>query len=380
MVEHLITDQQALNELCLRFSTKDVVAIDTEFVRTRTYFPKLGLLQLCDGEVVALIDPLSIADLSPVWQLIENPKITKVLHACSEDVEIFVNQGNCSPQNVIDSQIVMSFLGHGLSMGYAAMIKHYLDIDLDKSDSRTDWIKRPLTDRQLVYASADVTHLITVYPLLLDDIEKTSWLSAAKIESAQLIAKKQQKIDENNLYKNVKTSWRLNAKQLNNLKYLARWRYQQALKRDLPLSFVAKDNTLMGLAQYAPKSMSAMLNIEGVDTLDIRHKGKQMLRVLEEASKVSAEDYPEKIKRLDQCTGYKQLYKKVKNYVSSVAVDSQIPVENLASKKQINQLLSWYYELSPSTADIDILQTWRGELFGEDLLQHAKNQFSSLPL
>ncbi|OKY25726.1 ribonuclease D [Thalassotalea sp. PP2-459] len=380
MVEHLITDQQALNELCLRFSTKDVVAIDTEFVRTRTYFPKLGLLQLCDGEVVALIDPLSIADLSPVWQLIENPKITKVLHACSEDVEIFVNQGNCSPQNIIDSQIVMSFLGHGLSMGYAAMIKHYLDIDLDKSDSRTDWIKRPLTDRQLVYASADVTHLITVYPLLLDDIEKTAWLSAAKIESTQLIAKKQQKIDENNLYKNVKTSWRLNAKQLNNLKYLARWRYQQALKRDLPLSFVAKDNTLMGLAQYAPKSMSAMLNIEGVDTLDIRHKGKQMLRVLEEASKVSAEDYPEKIKRLDQCTGYKQLYKKVKNYVSSVAVDSQIPVENLASKKQINQLLSWYYELSPSTADIDILQTWRGELFGEDLLQHAKNQFSSLPL
>ncbi|MDO6427295.1 ribonuclease D [Thalassotalea sp. 1_MG-2023] len=380
MVELFITEQQALNELCLRFSTKDVVAIDTEFVRTRTYFPKLGLLQLCDGEVVALIDPLSVEDLSPVWQLLENPKVTKVLHACSEDVEIFVNQGNCSPQNVIDSQIVMSFLGHGLSVGYAAMVKHYLNIELDKSDSRTDWIKRPLTDSQLVYASADVTHLITLYPLLIADIEKTTWLNAAKIESAQLIVKKQQTIDENSLYKNVKTSWRLTSKQLNNLKYLARWRYQQALKRDLPLSFVAKDNTLMGLSQYAPKSMSAMLTIDGVDTLDIRHKGKQMLRVLQEASRVSDEDYPEKIKRLDQCAGYKQLYKKVKNFVSSVAVEHQLPVENLASKKQINQLLSWYYGLSSSTADIDILQSWRGELFGEDLLQHAKNQFSSLPL
>lgn len=380
MIEHFVTEQQTLNELCLRFSKKDVIAIDTEFVRTRTYFPKLGLLQLCDGEVVALIDPLSIEDLSPVWQLIEDPNIIKVLHACSEDVEIFVSQGKCAPQNVLDSQIIMSFLGHGLSVGYAAMVKHYLDIELDKSDSRTDWIKRPLTQRQLTYASADVTHLITLYPLLMADINQTTWLSAAQSETAQLIAKKQQNIDENSLYKKVKTSWRLNAKQLNNLKYLARWRYQQALKRDLPLSFVAKDSTLVGLSQHAPQSMSAMLNIEGVDTLDIRHKGKQMLRVLQEANTVSAENYPEKIKRLDQCAGYKQLYKKVKNFVSTVAIDNQQPAENLASKKQINQLLSWYYGLSQSTDEIEILQSWRGELFGKDLLQHAKDQFNSLPL
>ncbi|WP_286232651.1 ribonuclease D [Thalassotalea sediminis] len=380
MIEHLIIEQQTLIDICQRFAEKDVLAVDTEFVRTRTYFPKLGLIQLCDGEEVALVDPLSVDDLSPVWQLFENPNIVKVLHACSEDVEIFVNQGKCNLKNIIDSQIMMSFLGHGLSVGYAAMVQHYLDIELDKSDSRTDWLKRPLTPSQLAYASADVTHLIKIYPKLLNDLKATSWFEAAIDETNLLIEKKQQVIDENTLYKNIKTSWRLSPKQLNNLKYLARWRYQQAIKRDLPLSFVAKDTTLIMLAQHAPKSTSAMLNLEGVDTLDVRHKGKQMLMVLKEARNVEPDNYPEKIKRLDQFPGYKQLYKKIKDFVASVAEAQQQPVENFASKKQINQLLSWYYGQNSSTEKIEVLATWRAELFGDALLEHANNQFKSLPL
>jgi len=145
-----IEDHASLVELCHKLAKADVLAIDTEFVRTRTLYPKLGLIQVNDGENLALIDPVAINDLSPFWQLLTDEKICKVLHACSEDLEVFLTAANCRPVNLIDSQIMMSFLGHGLSMGYAAMVNHYLAIEVDKSESRTDWMKRPLTPNNLI--------------------------------------------------------------------------------------------------------------------------------------------------------------------------------------------------------------------------------------
>ncbi len=154
-----IEDSEQLHLICQRYAQAKILAIDTEFVRTRTLYPKLGLIQINDGETLALIDPVAVSDLTVFWQLLENPNIQKVLHACSEDLEVFLTAGNCRPVNLIDSQIIMAFLGHGISMGYAAMIAHYTDIELDKSESRTDWMKRPLTQKQLDYAAADVEHL-----------------------------------------------------------------------------------------------------------------------------------------------------------------------------------------------------------------------------
>ena len=172
-------------------------------------YPKLGLIQINDGNTLALIDPVALADLSPFWQLLENPHIQKVLHACSEDLEVFLTAGNCRPVNLIDSQIIMAFLGHGLSMGYAAMIAHYTNIELDKSESRTDWMKRPLTTKQLKYAEADVEHLFNVLPLLMADIEKSGWLAAAQEESDLMVERKFTPIDESLLYRNIKMAWRL---------------------------------------------------------------------------------------------------------------------------------------------------------------------------
>ncbi|WDE07512.1 ribonuclease D [Thalassomonas viridans] len=376
--QHYIEDFTALTDLCRQLSSSKVLAVDTEFVRTRTLYPKLGLLQVCNGEHLALIDPVAIEDLSPFWQLLTNADIVKVLHACSEDLEVFLCAANCKPVNLIDSQIMMSFLGQGLSMGYAAMIQQYTGVELDKSESRTDWTKRPLSPRQLSYAQADVLHLYRVYPQILQQLEDSGWLEAACEETRQLIERKFTPVDEDTLYRNIKMSWRLNARQLNNLKYLARWRYQRAKVRDLPLGFIAKDDTLMALSQRAPKSVGAMAHIEGIDVLDIRHQGKAMLAVLKQADAVSEEDYPDKIVRLDEYPGYKQIFKKVKNFISDVAKTSNLAAENLASKKQINQFLSWYFKINGAGQDVvavDILQSWRFELFGEKLQAFAENGF-----
>lgn len=385
MQYQLIEDEASLQDLCQQYSQAEVLAIDTEFVRTRTLYPKLGLLQIFDGEQLALIDPIAIDDLSPFWQLLTNEKIVKVLHACSEDLEVFLTSANCKPVNLIDSQIMMSFLGHGLSMGYAAMVAHYTGIELDKSESRTDWTKRPLTQKQLDYASADVDYLFKIYPKLVSEVEAVGRLDFAKQETQLLIERKFTPIDEDNLYRQMKLACRLNSKQLNTLQHLTRWRFQQAKKRDLPIGFVAKDHTLMAIAQHNPQNMEVMNKLQGVELLDIRHKGKAMLSIVKQASQTNECDYPEKITRLDEYPGYKQIFKSVKVFIIAIGEKNSLAIENLASKKQINQFLTWHFNINDvralnssieaSLPNVDILTGWRNELFGRTLQAFADNDF-----
>ncbi len=374
-----IDEQHQLNQLCSLLAKAPVLTVDTEFVRTRTLYAKLGLLQVCDGKQLALIDPIAINDLSAFWQLLTNKKITKVLHACSEDLEVFLTTGQCKPENLIDSQIMMSFLGHGLSIGYAAMVKHFIGVELDKSESRTNWTKRPLSAKQLTYAGADVDYLFSLYPKLLAEVEQAGFLDFVKQESQALIEKKFTAIDENSLYLNVKMAWKLNPKQLNRLKHLARWRYNQAKKRDLPIGFIAKDPTLIALAQHNPQGIATMNQIEGVELLDIRHHGKAMLAILTCSELEGIEQYPSKIIRLDEYPGYKKTFKKVRDFIALASEEHQLAVENLASKKQVNQFLSWYFDLNNARNElesVDLLTGWRYQLFGQSLLDFANKGFA----
>lgn len=373
-----VEDAQQLDLICQSYAQAELLAIDTEFVRTRTLYPKLGLIQINDGKTLALIDPVALSDLTPFWQLMENPNIVKVLHACSEDLEVFLTAGNCRPVNLIDSQIIMAFLGHGLSLGYAAMIAHYTGIELDKSESRTDWMKRPLTEKQLEYAQADVEHLFNILPKLMAEIEQSGWLAAAQQESELMIERKFTAIDESQMYKNIKMAWRLNPQQLYRLQQLATWRYQQAKQKDRPIGFIAKDHTLMALAQHNPDNVGAMARIEGVEQLDIRHKGRAMLFVLKQAEQEANSELPAQIIRLDEYPGYKQNFKKVKSFIALIGTETELLIENLASKKQINQFLSWYFKLNGAENNVhlvDIMQGWRKPLLGDKLLAFVENDF-----
>jgi len=373
-----VQNDASLVELCNELVKSDLLAIDTEFVRTRTLYPKLGLLQVSNGDIIALIDPITIEDLSPFWALLTNNAICKVLHACSEDLEVFLTAANCKPENLIDSQVMMSFLGHGLSLGYAAMVQQYTGIELDKSESRTDWTKRPLTPRQLTYAEADVEYLHQIFPKIYQEVSDAGWLEAAQQETQLMIERKFTPINENLMYMNIKMNWKLNAKQLNSLKYLATWRYQQAKKRNMPLGFIAKDHTLFALAQRNPISVGAMIGLAGAETLDIKHKGKAMLQVLNQANKTPEDEYPQPVIRLDEYPAYKQIFKKVKAFVATAAEEANLLPENLASKKQINQFLSWHFNInnaSKSDTVIDVLHSWRLRLFGEKLKAFANNDF-----
>jgi ribonuclease D len=273
----------------------------------------------------------------------------------------------------------MSFLGHGLSMGYAAMVKYYLDIELDKSESRTDWTARPLSARQLEYAQADVEYLFQLYPIITKQLSDKGWLEAAQQDTELLIERKFTAIDETQLYRSVKMSWRLSSSQLYRLKTLAIWRFQQAQKKDLPIGFIAKDHTLIAVAQTNPETISAMNRLDGIELFDVRRNGKAMLALLKTIEPDHSDNFPDRIQRLDEYPGYKQIFQQVKSFITKVAKNSDLLPENLASRKQINQYLAWHFQLNNNAvakSSVDILLGWRFTLFGEKLTELGKNQFA----
>nr|WP_269134654.1 ribonuclease D [Vibrio cincinnatiensis] len=372
-VNYQIIDQ--LNELqrvCTLARQADVVMLDTEFVRTRTFYPQLGLIQLFDGENLSLIDPLAIEEMSPFIELLQDTSVLKVLHACSEDLEVFLHSFGCVPFPMVDTQLMAAFIGYGLSTGFAALAQNLLSVELDKSESRTDWLARPLSEKQLDYAAADVFYLLPMYEQLLEKVMQAGWWEAVQQESLLQVEKRTRITDPDNVYLDIKGAWQLNPRELAILKPLATWRYREAVKRDLALNFVIREHDLLTIARLALHS-SKQMEEEGIDPHVIRRHSAKISLIVKEAKQTPAEQYPEAIVPLMDYPGYKQLFKKLKDEVKQVSHTSGLATEFLASKKQLNQLVNWVWNKQRDPERLpDLMQNWRLPLLGERLNQLIK--------
>lgn len=363
----IITQSSQLETVCQSAREVDVVMLDTEFVRTRTYYPQLGLIQLYDGENLSLIDPTVIDDMTAFVQLLQDTSVLKVLHACGEDLEVFHNSFGCLPYPMVDTQLMAAFLGHGLSTGFAALVNDYLNVELDKSESRTDWLARPLTDKQLEYAAADVYYLLPLYEQLFEKITQAGWWQAAQQESDLIASKRVKTVNPERAYLDVKGAWQLKPSELAVLKPLATWRLKEALKRDLALNFVFKENDLLTVARLKIQNRKRMEQ-EGMDLRSVQRHSARIISIVKSAVTIPEEEYPQKIERLMDMPGYKQKFKVLKDEVKRASQTSGLATEFLASKKQLNQLISWVWKKDRDPAALpDVMQGWRLELFGEKL-------------
>lgn len=363
----IITQSAELEVVCKQARTVEAVMLDTEFVRTRTFYPQLGLIQLFDGQTLSLIDPLAIDDMSAFVDLLQDTSVTKVLHACGEDLEVFNNSFGCLPQPMVDTQIMAAFLGNGLSTGFAALVNANLGVELDKSESRTDWMARPLTQKQLDYAAADVHYLKPLYEKLLSELEPTGWWPAAKQECALIASKRIKQVDTDKAYLDIKGAWQLRPRELAILKPLAAWRYKEAIRRDLALNFVFKENDLLTVARLGIQNRHQMEQ-EGVDPRSAQRHSARIISLVKAAKETPADQYPESIERLMDMPGYKQLFKVLKDEVKKASDKSGLATEFLASKKQLNSLLTWVWRRNRDEAKRpDLMQGWRLELLGEKL-------------
>ena len=353
-----IDTQDELDKLILHLHSSTVIALDTEFVRTRTYYAQLGLIQLYDGEILALIDPTLDLDFSHFWALLTNPNILKVLHSASEDLEIFAHYGGIQPTPFFDSQIGagLAQMGHGL--GYANLVKQTLGIELDKGESRTDWLKRPLSDKQLSYAANDVFYLYHLFFILKAQLEQLNRHEWAIEESAEICQGRLDEPDFANAYLKVKNAFQLTPVQLAYLKPLAQWRLKAAIKKDIALGFIVKDNALIALAKACPKNFSQLMKVQELAEYEKRKLAKSILSCLENAD---LNDLPPKIDVIAYRPDYKRSFKTVKAKLIAIAESNTIPVEMLASKKFIHDFLNWYWSDTRSSLP-KVLTGWRGGL------------------
>ncbi|EJQ9841926.1 ribonuclease D [Salmonella enterica] len=362
----MIETDDALASLCEAVRACPAIALDTEFVRTRTYYPQLGLIQLFDGANVALIDPLGISDWSPLKAVLRDTGITKFLHAGSEDLEVFLNAFGELPEPLIDTQILAAFCGRPLSWGFAAMVEEYTGVALDKSESRTDWLARPLSERQCEYAAADVWYLLPIAKKLMIETEAAGWLPAA-LDECRLMQQRRQEIQApEEAWRDITNAWQLRTRQLACLQLLADWRIRKARERDMAVNFVVREENLWAVARYMPGSLGELDSL-GLSGSEIRFHGKTLISLVAKAQALPEEALPEPLLNLMDMPGYRKAFKAIKALVAEVSASHHVSGELLASRRQINQLLNWHWKLKPQNGQPGLISGWRAELMAEKL-------------
>ncbi|EAW9954907.1 TPA: ribonuclease D [Salmonella enterica subsp. enterica serovar Agona] len=362
----MIETDDALASLCEAVRACPAIALDTEFVRTRTYYPQLGLIQLFDGANVALIDPLGISDWSPLKAVLRDTGITKFLHAGSEDLEVFLNAFGELPEPLIDTQILAAFCGRPLSWGFAAMVEEYTGVALDKSESRTDWLARPLSERQCEYAAADVWYLLPIAKKLMIETEAAGWLPAA-LDECRLMQQRRQEIQApEEAWRDITNAWQLRTRQLACLQLLADWRLRKARERDMAVNFVVREENLWAVARYMRGSLGELDSL-GLSGSEIRFHGKTLISLVAKAQALPEEALPEPLLNLMDMPGYRKAFKAIKALVAEVSASHHVSGELLASRRQINQLLNWHWKLKPQNGQPELISGWRAELMAEKL-------------
>ncbi|RYG07045.1 MAG: ribonuclease D, partial [Caulobacteraceae bacterium] len=251
-----ITTNEALQAFCADVASAPFIAVDTEFMRETTYWPKLCLIQAATLQHAAIIDPLADGlDLEPFLAILRDPKVVKVFHACRQDTEIFVKLGSM-PEPIFDTQVAAMAAGFGDQVSYDSLVRQMLRIDLDKGSRFTDWSRRPLSDSQLVYALGDVTHLAALYPKLCDRLKREGRLDWVMAEMADLSDPAAYDTNPENAWKRLKPK-KYAAKYLAAFVATAVWRERAAQERDQPRGRILKDEAIDEIAQQTPTDPEA---------------------------------------------------------------------------------------------------------------------------
>lgn len=360
-----IRDNASLAEHCSAWRKQPFVALDTEFMRVDTFYPIAGLLQISEGARAYLIDPLLIDDWSSFAALLEDREVVKVVHACSEDLEVLLRLTGSLPVPLFDSQLAAGYLNLGFSMGYSRLVQAVLDIELPKGETRSDWLQRPLSDTQVSYAAEDVVHLAELYRHLQDKLpaEKNAWILE---DGAELVANLGREIPAEEAYRDAKLAWKLSRAQLGVLRALCTWRERQARARNQPRNRILREHSLWPLARQQPSDLISLARIEDMHPKTVRQDGETILQMIREAAALPQSEWPpalpeplplestallKKLRAIGQCEGERL----------------DIAPELMLRKKTLEALLKSGYPTGPYRLP-DSLRGWRRELMGQALL------------
>jgi len=337
------------------------IALDTEFIREKSYYPQLCLVQIGVPGRAACIDPFGIDDLEPFYELLYDRSIVKVLHACSQDLEIFVHLQGRVPGPIFDTQLAAPLLGLPEQMGYANFVKERLGLSLDKTQTRTDWSHRPLSDKQLRYAGDDVRYLADIYPTFsreLDELGRLDWLQAEFAPYEQL---ERYQLDPAQTWKRIRGVEKLRPEALSIVQLLSCWREQLARERDLPRNWIFKDDALIDIARLAPQQTDELTKIRSLPPKSVTRHGQQIFSLVQEGKQRQPDPLPDWKKRAKPSGQEEALADILHAQLRLLADRYRINSTVLASRKDLVALVQ-------GDEAVPVLHGWRLEMAGNELL------------
>lgn len=354
----LVQTPAALEERLAAWRGAPWLAVDTEFVREDTYYAQLCLVQVSDGKRHTCVDTLAL-DPAPLFAFLLEPGATKVFHSAGQDLELFVQRGGDCPRPLFDTQIAAALLGHGEQLGYAALVERRLGLAVDKSLSRTDWSRRPLSDAALSYAADDVRHLAEIYPALREELVQRGRLAWLEAECERLADPRRYRPDPAGAWRSVKGLGRLPAEAQHVAARLAQWREEEAIRRNRPRRWIIDDVAVCQLALRQPGSLGDLASIEGLSARRIEKSGEALLELVREP----APDAPPLVPDWKESAAQKQKTQQLLDTLRNRALAAQVAPTLVATRSDIERLV----REGPS-APIPLLNGWRRELLGEELL------------
>lgn len=355
------TDDLAAFSKSLR--AQPYVAVDTEFMREKTYWPILCLIQAAAGDAEAVIDPLADnIDLSPFLELLTDDKVTKVFHAARQDLEIFHRLIGHVPSPLFDTQIAAMACGFGDQIGYEPLMRTLLKAKIDKGSRFTDWSRRPLTEAQLNYALSDVTHLRDAYPLLKQSLEKRERLHWVEEEMDALNDGDLYYVHPENAWKRLKLKG-VRAKEMGVVVKLAEWREREAQTKDTPRNRILKDESIFELARLQPKDVKALGRARSIPSgFERSRTGASILDTIKEGAQTPAGQLPD-IDKSEREKAPADVVDLLKVLLKRQCEAFHVAPKLIASSADIEALAL------NDEADIPALHGWRREIFGDPALR-----------
>ncbi len=360
MTIHYIDTPEKLTALCAQIIAEPWVALDTEFLREKTYYPKFCLLQIAAPSWVACVDPLVLADLSPLFTVLYNPAIIKVFHACRQDLEIFYQLTGNIPQPIFDTQIAAPLLGIQENPGYAMLVSSFLNINLSKAHTRTDWSIRPLSSEQLEYAADDVIYLCQIYQIMRDKLKALGRFDWLKEDFNLLNNHELYQLPPEKAWLKIRGKNKLTGRQLSIIQALSQWREHTAQQEDRPRNWLMRDDLLLELAKLQPVIPAELATIRSMNEKTVQRYGKVLCELITQAKQrppltqtdkdVAAKKTPQQEAVLDVLTAVVRIR----------AEENALNPVILASRKELEKLLY-------GDEDCLLLSGWRYTMAGREL-------------
>ncbi len=360
-----------LKKACRAMLNAGIVGMDTEFVRTRNFFPKLGLIQVSTWKEIFLIDPLALETLEPFAEVLTSQDVLKIFHSCDEDLEVLSYLCGTPPGPLFDTQVAAAFCGHGFQIGYQGLVQEVLGVELDKGETRSAWLKRPLTSSQVKYAAMDVACLIPIYARLVKQLKDAGRVAWVEEEMDILRRAACEEVSPSEYYKTLGYAWQYKERDLAVLQTLFEWREKMAAACDLPRNFLMQNKVVRSIADSKPRSLRALSVLADVKPSIVRKYGKDITTRIRAAMELPPEECPTPLPKPPNPRKIGKIVEKLKPVVQEEAQRLGLPTELVARRRCLTDLACNHL-----LGRIDILPErlagWRNREFGGRLLDTLK--------